>query len=81
MPNYNKKIWEFLKSLGLFEDFETYKDWKKAKYGKESLEDFKEELSEKDRRQFEFLFENGKNNKKSAFPLKNNTPGSIKSDN
>jgi len=75
MPNLNKQLWLSLKGLGFFQNWASYEDWRREKYGyeKESLEDFKEELSEEDRQQFEAIFgENEKNSEKSANSPKTN---------
>ena len=48
-----KALWEHLKGLGFFKDYNSYSAWHKEKYSTNSLEDFKEELSAGDREMFE----------------------------
>lgn len=57
--NELKKLFNFMKKLGLHQKYETYEDFRKDKFGteKETLEDFKNTLDPEDKNKFEQMFE------------------------
>ena len=64
--NYPKALWKYLKDLGFFKDYNSYSAWHKEKYNTNSLEDFKENMTDDERREFEFMFENDDESVKSG---------------